>query len=133
MIWSRRTFVTVAPLVGARIAAPAEAATRGTARQLIHQVYFWLKNPQSKSDVARLIAGLRTLRDIPTVRELHIGTPAATEQGGGVDSSYKVSLLAFFDSFVDEKAYEEHPLHQQFLRDCSHLLAKGSVFNSMDV
>jgi hypothetical protein len=35
--------------------------------KLAHHVFFWLKNPESKEDLANLIAGIRTLGQIETV------------------------------------------------------------------
>ena len=41
-----------------------------------HHVFFWLKNPDSKDDQAKLIQGLRTLGHSPAVKAIHIGSPA---------------------------------------------------------
>jgi hypothetical protein len=46
---------------------------------IVHHVFFWLKNRQSKEDLAALLAGLRTLAAIETVKAIHIGVPADTE------------------------------------------------------
>ena len=70
----------------------------GTISNLSHHVYFWLKNPESKDDLAKLIAGVKTLNTIETIKGFHIATPAATEERGVIDSSYSVSWLAFFDN-----------------------------------
>ncbi len=56
--------------------------------KLVHHVFFWLKNPDSKEDLARLLAGLRTLEKIETVRGAHFGVPASTEKREVVDNSY---------------------------------------------
>lgn len=102
-------------------------------KAIIHQVYFWLKDPQSTDDLARLLAGLRTLAGIEVVRGLHIGLPASTETRDVVDSSYSVSELLFFDNIKDQKTYQDHPLHQQFVKDCSPLWEKVIVYDSMSV
>lgn len=47
-------------------------------------------------DLARLLAGLRTLAGVDTVRGIHIGVSADTAQRGIVDGSYSASLLLFF-------------------------------------
>jgi hypothetical protein len=49
-------------------------------KRVIHHVFFWLKDPSSKENLAQLIAGLQTLKDIKTVQQLYIGTPAPTEK-----------------------------------------------------
>ncbi|MFM8348246.1 MAG: Dabb family protein, partial [Bacteroidota bacterium] len=47
---------------------------------LAHHVFFWLKNPGSMQDRAKLMEGIRTLEQIETVRSLHVGMPASTEK-----------------------------------------------------
>jgi hypothetical protein len=96
---------------------------------VIHHVFFWLKEPSSKENLAQLVAGLQTLRNISTVRELHIGTPASTEQRGVVDNTYHASELIFFDNVADQESYQEDPIHQQFVRNCSHLWEKVVVYD----
>jgi hypothetical protein len=96
---------------------------------VIHHVFFWLKEPSSKENLAQLVAGLRTLRNINTARELHIGTPASTEQRGVVDNTYHASELIFFDNVADQESYQEDPIHQQFVRNCSHLWEKVVVYD----
>src|SRR5690606_18999706 len=85
-----------AAATGARAAAPAPVG-KASFPPLVHHVFFWLKNPDSKEDLAKLLAGLRTLAGIDTVRGIHIGVPADTEQRGVVDGSYSASEILFFD------------------------------------
>jgi hypothetical protein len=96
---------------------------------VIHHVFFWLKDPSSKENLAELIAGLQTLRKIKTVRELHIGTPASTEQRGVVDNTYHASELIFFDKLEDQETYQNDPIHQQFVSNCSQLWEKVVVYD----
>jgi len=56
-------------------------------QSLVHNVYFWLKNPESEADRDALIEGLKTLARIPVVKELHIGIPASTLQRAVVDNT----------------------------------------------
>lgn len=102
-------------------------------KSIIHQVYFWLKDPHSTEALARLLEGLRTLAQIEVVRSLHIGLPASTEVREVVDNSYSVSETLFFDNLKDQKTYQDHPIHQQFVRDCAHLWEKVIVYDSMSV
>ena len=102
-------------------------------KHIIHQVYFWLKNPDSKEDLARLLQGLRTLGKIETVKNIYIGLPAATESRDVVDASFSVSELLFFDSLKGQKEYQDHPIHQQFIKDCAHLWERVVVYDSMSV
>ena len=104
-----------------------------TQKQVIHQVYFWLKNPSSQQDLDKLLDGLETLRAIETVRQMYVGVPASTEKRSVIDGSYSASELIFFDSIQDEKVYQDHPIHQKFIADCSHLWEKVIVYDSVGV
>lgn len=102
-------------------------------RYLRHHVFFWLKDPQSQADRDRLIAGLEGLRAVEVVRSLHIGVPADTEQRDVVDASFDVSELMFFDNRDDQLAYQEHPLHRQFVAEHEALWRKVVVYDTIDV
>jgi hypothetical protein len=107
--------------------------TNDASRKLRHVVFFWLNNPGSREDRERLIQGLSTLREIDVVRSLHIGIPAATEERAVVDRSFDVSELMIFDDEAGQKAYQDHPIHQKFVREYSHLWGKHVVYDTIDV
>lgn len=131
---NRRHFITSAALLGTGLAASAFPSINPRQKKaILHHVFFWLKNPGSKEDLNKLITGLRTLQKIKTVRKIHIGVPASTEQRPVVDSSYHVSELLFFNDLAGQKIYQDHPIHQQFIKDCSHLWEKVVVYDSIDV
>jgi hypothetical protein len=92
-----------------------------------------LKNPDSKEDLAKLLGGLQTLRKIETIKRMHIGVPASTEKRDVVDTSYHASELMFFDDLAGQKIYQDHPIHQKFIADCSHLWERVIVYDSLDV
>lgn len=132
---TRRTFIATAAVLTAGAASgmsllPMEPTSK---KQLAHHVFFWLKNPDSKEDLKKLIDGLRTLGKIPTIRALHIGVPASTEKREVVDNSYSVSELMFFDDVEGQNVYQVHPIHKKFIEDCSHLWEKVIVYDSIDV
>ena len=97
----------------------------------IHQVYFWLKNQDSKEDYNRLLEGLQSLRHIEPKILLHIGIPAGTTRDV-IDQSYHFSELFLFETPEDQEAYQAHPIHQQFIKDCSHLWEKVVVYDSIN-
>jgi hypothetical protein len=99
---------------------------------LVHHVFFWLKDPNSKADIDKLVEGVKTLRNIPSVKMLHVGVVADTEQRGVVDASWQVSELMFFTDLAGQAAYQEHPIHQEFIKNCSHLWAKVVVYDSIE-
>ncbi len=129
---TRRSFITSASV----LAAGASVSCAGITTQkpaLLHHVFFWLKNPESAADREKLIAGIRTLEKIETVRELHVGIPAATEKREVVDNSFSVSELIFFEDVAGQDIYQEHPIHKKFVEDCSSLWEKVIVYDSISV
>ena len=96
----------------------------------IHHVYFWLKNPESKEDLQKLIAGLEALSTVPEIKLFHIGTPAATDREV-IDNTYAVSWLNIFETSHDQDVYQTHALHLKFIEDCSHLWSKVKVYDSI--
>jgi hypothetical protein len=100
---------------------------------LVHHVFFWLKNPDSREDLAKLIAGVKSLEKIETIRSIHVGVPASTEKRDVVDNSYSVSELMFFDNTAGQKTYQDHPIHQKFIADCSHLWDRVVVYDTIAV
>lgn len=133
MSHSRRDVIIAATAIaGASAVTEAGAAAtagKSTIPPVVHHVFFWLKNPKSKDDLARLLAGLRTLGAIETVKAIHIGVPAETEQRGVVDASYSASEILFFDDVAGQNAYQVHPIHQKFVADCQHLWERVVVYD----
>ncbi len=130
---TRRAFVAAAALSASAAVTAMPTMEPKENKQLVHHVFFWLKNRDSKEDLAKLLAGLRTLEKIETIRKLHIGVPASTEKRDVVDSSYQASELMFFDDTAGQKTYQDHPIHQKFIKDCGHLWEKVIVYDSVDV
>ncbi|MES1262772.1 MAG: Dabb family protein [Peristeroidobacter soli] len=137
----RRTFIVAAGAIavsGMAAAAASTSASGATAAvnnnpKLVHHVFFWLKNPNSKEDLEKLLKGLRTLAKIETVRGVHFGVPASTEKRDVVDNSFSASEILFFDDTVGQKTYQDHPIHKQFVADCSHLWEKVVVYDAIAV
>ena|SRR5688572_7833420 len=127
----RRTFLAAATATTATAVPAAANSAPQKYPRLAHHVFFWLKNPQSTADRDRLLAGLRTLEKIETVRGTHFGVPASTEKRDVVDNSYSVSEILFFDDVAGQNAYQEHPIHKQFIADCSHLWSKVVVYDTI--
>ena len=115
----------------ASIAAPLQ--TEKSKTPLVHHVFFWLKNPGSTADRDRIVEGLKTLRKIEAIKELRIGIVASTEKRDVVDNSWAVSELMFFEDLAGQAIYQDHPIHQKFIKDCSHLWDKVIVYDAMDV
>lgn len=127
----RRVLLSSGLAASAALATPASAAP--DAPVLFHQVFFWLRNPDAKADRDQLIAGLKALKAIEVIQQLHVGVPASTEKRDVVDNSYDVSELMAFKSVEDQKRYQDHPLHQTFVAECGHLWSKVVVYDSLTV
>jgi hypothetical protein len=126
---SRRTFIVAAATLAATNAGASAAVN--VYPKLVHHVFFWLKNPEAKEDLARLLEGLRTLAKIETVRGAHFGVPASTEKRDVVDNSFSASEMLFFDDLAGQKAYQDHPIHKKFVADCSHLWERVVVYDAL--
>lgn len=129
MSTTRRVFIAAA--AGAAAVNAGAATAVNSYPRLAHHVFFWLKNPDSKEDLAKLLAGLRTLTKIESVRGAHFGVPASTEKREVVDNSYSASEILFFDDLAGQKTYQDHPIHKQFVADCSHLWQRVVVYDAM--
>ena len=131
---TRRKFIATTAAITAGVAAYAlPTMETKDKKQLVHHVFFWLKNRESKEDLNKLLEGLRTLAKIETIRKLHIGVPAPTEQRDVVDSSYSASELMFFDDVEGQNTYQVHPIHKKFIENCSHLWEKVVVYDTTEV
>lgn len=134
---SRRDFLTTTAIAGAALVAGDALAKpekeNPAMPKLLHHVFFWLKNPDSKEDREKLIAGVKSLAAIETVRSIHVGVPASTEKREVVDNSYHVSELLGFDDVAGQDVYQVHPLHQKFVDEHQHLWSKVVVYDAMAV
>lgn len=132
-----RKFLTTSVLAEAALASQGTFISSTTANnpmpKLLHHVFFWLKNPESKEDLASLIAGVKSLAAIETVRSFHVGVPASTEKREVVDNSYHVSELLGFDDVAGQDAYQVHPLHKKFVDEHQHLWSKVVVYDALAV
>ena len=126
----RRAFITTVALTGT---AGLTQAMNTEKKPLLHHVFFWLKNPESAADKQELFKGLKTLSAIPSVRQLHIGVLASTEKRDVVDTSWDVSELMFFDDAAGQKVYQDHPIHEAFVKNYAHLWKKVIVYDAQNV
>lgn len=130
----RRKFIGTIAAVAAGTAASAAMPLKSMENKypITHHVLFWLKNPESKEDRDKLVAGLKKLTKIETVRELKVGIPASTEKRDVVDNSWSVSELMFFSDLEGQATYQDHPLHLEFIKNCSPLWSKVIVYDAIE-
>jgi hypothetical protein len=130
---NRRKFLGTAAALAAGTAAVAMPLSNQPPKYpVVHHVFFWLKNPDSKEDRAKLIAGVKSLSKIPTVKELRVGVVASTEKREVVDNSWGVSELMFFADLAGQEAYQTHPIHLEFIKNCSPLWDKVIVYDAVE-
>jgi hypothetical protein len=129
---NRRKFIATATVLGTGIATSAMALPIPDKKQLVHHVFFWLKNPGSIADRDKLVEGVKTLSKIESIRKLHVGVLASTEKREVVDTSWHVSELMFFDDLAGQASYQTHPVHLAFIEKYSHLWSKVVVYDAME-
>jgi hypothetical protein len=134
---SRRQFIAnagKAASITALITMPAAVIHAGylEKRLFIHHVYFWLKNHDSKEDRDKLVAGLRKLSAVKTIKSFHIGEPASTNRDV-IDRSYNISWCLFFENKADQDSYQADPIHLNFVKENADLWTKVVVYDSEDI
>ena len=96
----------------------------------VHHVLFYLPASATEADRAALLAGLRALRDIPSIQWAHLGTPAATNRAV-IERTYTYSWLCLFQSAADEELYQRHPLHDAFRETCARYWEKVVIYDAV--
>jgi hypothetical protein len=136
---NRRKFIGTAAAAGL-YAGTAAAGVQGKSKTgadkrppVVHHVFFWLKDPTSTADRDKLVEGVKTLSKIPLIKELYVGVLADTEKRDVVDATWQVSELMFFDNLQDQANYQQHPIHLEFVKNCSPLWKKVVVYDVMNV
>lgn len=134
---SRRNFLAflgkAAAFTGlASVAACQTAQAKPAKTGFIHHVYFWLKNPDSAEDRAKLLEGLQNLAAVKTIQEYHIGLPADTNRDV-IDSSYAVSWMLLFKDKADQDSYQTDPIHLKFVEEYAQLWNKVIVYDSVSI
>ncbi len=92
-----------------------------------------LNKPDSVADRDKLAEGVKTLAGIKKIKTLYVGIVANTEKRDVVDASWGVSEIMFFDNLEDQASYQSDPIHQDFIKNYSHLWAKVIVYDAMTV
>jgi hypothetical protein len=79
-----------------------------------HVVIFWT-DPSNPQAADALLAGAeKYLRPIPGVRQFHVGKMVHSHRAV-VDQTYAVALNLTFDDKAQQDAYQEHPMHLEFV------------------
>lgn len=107
-----------------------EAAPMISETPFIHHVYFYLKNPSSVEDKAKLRKGLEFLATVPTIQKHFIGVPADTDRDV-IDNTYAYSWLCFFENAADQASYQSDPIHLKFIEDYADVWDSVKVYDTV--
>lgn len=119
--------VIYAFLAGGNVLAQETSGQKGT---FVHTVFFWLENPESEEDHAKLFEGLTELSKISEILSGYVGVPAATDRPV-IDSSYHFSITFIFENAAAQDAYQVHPDHLLFVENYAHLWSKVVVYDAV--
>lgn len=96
---------------------------------LIHSVYYWFKAEAEPSRVAEFEAGLRRLCQVEQIEKAYFGRPEHTPPRPVIDQSYEWALVLHFENLAQHDAYQEHPLHLEFLERFAEIWAQVRVYD----
>ncbi len=100
--------------------------------EFIHTVFFWLKNPDTKSDREAFEKSLKKFIDQSEfIQTKHFGTPADTDRPV-IDNSYTYCLMVSFASKEDHDKYQAEAGHKLFIEESSSLWDKVLVYDSVN-
>ena len=125
---SRRQFIKTIGLTSATVVLPIKTIAKEMEPQkMIHQVYFWLHNPENTQEF--LTEAVPMLGKCKTVARFIAGIPAPTAAREVVDHSFQVSCTLFFDSLEDQDTYQSDPLHLEFIQKYSSMWKTVKVYD----
>ena len=100
--------------------------------KIVHSVYFWLNDPQNENDVKTFETAIKKLmKNTQFANQMHLGKPAATEKREVIDNSYDYCLIFTFDTYKDQRIYQDEPAHLIFIGEAKHLWKKVLVYDSL--
>jgi hypothetical protein len=96
----------------------------------VHAVYFWLRNDLTSAQLERFAAGLESLCRIDGVRAGYIGVPAPTDRPV-IERGYSRALVLVFADQAAHDAYQDHPVHDRFRKECGTFWTTVRIFDSV--
>ena len=106
------------------------ATTRATSSKntaMIHEVFFYLKNPEK--DTAAFLQGCKELSKIKSIEKAYVGQPADTEQRDVVDHDFDVSLSFHFATLEEQDSYQKDPDHLAFIEKYQAMWENVKVYD----
>ena len=96
---------------------------------LSHVVLFWLKKDISQEQVDFFEKQLEKLEEIQSVSQFYFGKPADTPKRPVIDDSYSYSINVILKDMEAHDLYQQDPIHQAFIKDCSFLWDKVRIYD----
>lgn len=93
-----------------------------------HNVYFWIKEGLSDTDLLEFEKGLDTLTMFRLVINGYYGKPANTNRDV-VDNTYTYGLSLLFKDTADHNLYQADPVHLTFVDKNSAKWNRAQVFD----
>lgn len=101
--------------------------------RFVHNVYFWLKNPDSQEDRKAFETSLKKFFDNSAyAKTLFIGKPPKATRDV-VDGSFTYSMTVTFESAEAQQHYQTEPPHLLFIEESSKLWTKVLVYDSVGI
>lgn len=98
-----------------------------------HNVYFWLKNPDSAEDRAKFETSLKKfLGSSKYAKTGFIGAPPKATRDV-VDGSFTYTMVVTFDSAASQEAYQTEDVHLTFIEESSSLWNKVIVYDAIGI
>lgn len=95
-----------------------------------HSVYFWLRDDLSPTELTTFQDGIDSLRRIETVQHGFIGVPAATDRAI-IERGYSHALVLLFADSEAHDAYQVHPVHDAFRRNCATFWSRIVIYDAV--
>ena len=80
---------------------------------IIHQVYFWLKEGITAEEEKDFLEFFKILKTVPGIQSFTAGKPAGTNPRSVVDNSFSYSITVVFEDLAAINVYETHPTHTE--------------------
>ena len=80
----------------------------------VHTVFFWLEKNLSAEQRQAFYEGAKTLTEIQPSVAAYVGKPANTDRPV-IDRTYDYSLTCIFENKADQDAYQDDPVHLEFI------------------
>jgi hypothetical protein len=98
---------------------------------LVHSVFFWLREDLTAAQRSQFRHGLDSLARISAVKEIYIGTPAATEKRAVIDDSYSFALTVIVEDLAAQQAYQVDPIHLAFVAACKPYWTRVQIYDAV--